>query len=191
MLLSTVHGSLSSYLTGFEIWVLAGRNGQRKQATNLFYSRAIVLLWVWKDALSANYAPTMFWWLMETCLGDMNMNLCIICLDYIVIYSKDPSSHLMRLAAMLQKLENAGLNLKPSKCEFLKGDHLPGPHCLHPGNSNWPEEDQSYWEVAHSYHHHWGEEFPRFQWLPLPVHTKIWPDSLALAQVNSQQEWKQ
>ena len=56
---------------------------------------------------------------METCLGDLNLHWCIIYLDDTVIFSKDPASHLERLEAGLQKLEEAGLKLKPSKCEFF------------------------------------------------------------------------
>ena len=60
-------------------------------------------------------APT-----METCLGDLNLHWCIIYLDVIVIFSKDPASHLERLEAVLQKLEEAGLKLKPYKCELFQ-----------------------------------------------------------------------
>ena len=65
-------------------------------------------------------APVTFQQLMETCLRDLNLNWCIIYLDDIVIFSKDLASHLERLEAMLQKLEQAGLNLKPSKCELFQ-----------------------------------------------------------------------
>ena len=42
-----------------------------------------------------------FQWLMETCLGVLNLNWCIIYLDDIVIFfSKDLASHLKRLEAM-------------------------------------------------------------------------------------------
>ena len=34
-------------------------------------------------------------------------------------FSKDLASHLERLEAMFQKLEQAGLRLKPSKCELF------------------------------------------------------------------------
>ena len=61
--------------------------------------------------------PATFQKLMETCLGDLNLHWCIIYLDDIVIFSKDPASHLQRLEAVFQKLEKAGLKLKPSKCE--------------------------------------------------------------------------
>ena len=60
-------------------------------------------------------APATFQRLMETCLGDLNLHWCIIYLDDIVIFSKDLASHLERLEAVFQKLEEAGLKLKPSK----------------------------------------------------------------------------
>ena len=51
---------------------------------------------------------------------DLNLNWCIIYLDDIVILSKDLASHLERLEAMLQKLKQVGLKLKPSKCELFR-----------------------------------------------------------------------
>ena len=65
-------------------------------------------------------APATFQRVMETCLGDLNLHWCIIYLDDIVIFSKDPASHLERLKAVFQKLEEAGLKLKPSKCELFR-----------------------------------------------------------------------
>ena len=65
-------------------------------------------------------APATFQRLMETCLGDLYLHWCIIYLDDIVILSKDPASHLERLEAVSQKLEKAGLKLKPSKCELFQ-----------------------------------------------------------------------
>ena len=65
-------------------------------------------------------APATFQRLMETCLGDLNLHWCIIYLDDIVIFSKDPASHLKRLKAVFWKLEEAGLKLKPSKCELFQ-----------------------------------------------------------------------
>ena len=64
-------------------------------------------------------APATFQRVMETCLGDLNLHWCIIYLDDIVIFSKDLASHLKRLEAVLWKLEEAGLKLKPSKCELF------------------------------------------------------------------------
>ena len=62
-------------------------------------------------------APATFQPLMETCLRDFNHNWCIVCLDDLVIFLKDPANHLER--PMFQKLEQAGLNLKLSKCELF------------------------------------------------------------------------
>ena len=65
-------------------------------------------------------APVPFQRPMETCLGNLNLHWCIIYLDDIVIFSKDLASHLKRLKAVFQKLEEAGLKLKPSKCELFQ-----------------------------------------------------------------------
>ena len=65
-------------------------------------------------------APVSFQRLMETCLVDLNLHWCIIYLDDIVILSKDPASHLERIEAVLWKLEEAGLKLKPKKCELFQ-----------------------------------------------------------------------
>ena len=63
--------------------------------------------------------PPTFQQLVETCLRDLNLNWCIIQLDDIVIFSEDPSCHLVRLEAVFKKLEYARLKLKPSKCELF------------------------------------------------------------------------
>ena len=52
-------------------------------------------------------SPTTFQRLMETCLWDFNLHWCIIYLDDKVILSKDLASHLERLEAVFQKLEEA------------------------------------------------------------------------------------
>ena len=64
-------------------------------------------------------ATATFQRLMETYLGDLNLHWCIFYLDDIVIFSKDPASHLKRFKAVFWKLEEAGLKFKPSKCELF------------------------------------------------------------------------
>ena len=64
--------------------------------------------------------PATLWRLMETCVGDLNLQWCIIYLDDIVIFFKDLDSHLKRLESVFQKLEEAGLKLKPSKYELFQ-----------------------------------------------------------------------
>ena len=65
-------------------------------------------------------APATFQRLMESCLGDLHLNWCIIYLDDIIIFSKNPDDHITRLEGVFEKLVKAGLKLKPSKCEFFK-----------------------------------------------------------------------
>ena len=64
-------------------------------------------------------APATFQRLMQTCLGELHLNWCIIYLDDIIIFSKTPEEHLCRLKGMFERLAKAGLKLKPSKCEFF------------------------------------------------------------------------
>ena len=64
--------------------------------------------------------PATFQRLMESCLGDMHLKWVIIYLDDIIIFSKTPKEHLQRLRGVFQKLHEAGLKLKPKKCEFFK-----------------------------------------------------------------------
>ena len=68
----------------------------------------------------ATNAPATFQRLMHDCLGDLNMNWCIVYLDDIIIFSDTKEEHLKRLEAVFQKLITAGLKLKPSKCHFFR-----------------------------------------------------------------------
>ena len=68
-------------------------------------------------------APATFQRLMESCLGELHLEWCIIYLDDIIIFSKNPDDHLVRLRGVFERLAKAGLKLKPSKCEFFKS-HL-------------------------------------------------------------------
>ena len=57
---------------------------------------------------------------MQSCLGNLHLQYCIIYLDDIIVFSKTPEEHLTRLQAVFEKLKKAELKLKPLKCEFLK-----------------------------------------------------------------------
>ena len=65
-------------------------------------------------------APATFQRLMETCLGDLQLNWCLIYLNDVIVFLKMPKDHLIWLRAVFKKLKEAGLKLKPSKYEFFK-----------------------------------------------------------------------
>ena len=65
-------------------------------------------------------APTTCQHLMESCLGELHLNWCIIYLDDIIIHSQTLSEHLERLKGVFERLKSAGLKLKPTKCTFFK-----------------------------------------------------------------------
>lgn len=44
----------------------------------------------------------------------------VVYLDDIILPRKDDKEHLQTLAQVLQRLENAGLRLKKSKCQFME-----------------------------------------------------------------------
>ena len=64
--------------------------------------------------------PTTFQRLMQSCLGELHLQYCIIYLDDIIIFSKTSEEHLHQLRLVFQKILEAGLKLKPSKCKFFR-----------------------------------------------------------------------
>ena len=65
-------------------------------------------------------APATFQRLMESCLGELHLQYCIIYLDDIIVFSKTLEEQLKRLHMVFEKLSALGLKLKLSKCEFFK-----------------------------------------------------------------------
>ena len=59
-----------------------------------------------------------FQWLIQRCLGNLHLHYCVIYLDDIIVFSKMPEEHVVRLSAVL--LKQAGLKLKPSKYEIFR-----------------------------------------------------------------------
>ena len=65
-------------------------------------------------------APATFHWLMQSCLGNLHLCYCIIYLDDVTVFSKTLEKHLLRLRVVCEKLNQAGLKLKPSKHELFR-----------------------------------------------------------------------
>ena len=64
--------------------------------------------------------PAMFQHLMQSCLGNLHLQYCIMYLDDIIVFSKTLEEHLDRLMAVFEQIKKAELKLKPSKCKFFK-----------------------------------------------------------------------
>ena len=54
----------------------------------------------------ATNAPATFQRLMENCLGDLNLNWCIIYLDDVVVYAPSVKEHLVRLESCFPETED-------------------------------------------------------------------------------------
>ena len=50
----------------------------------------------------------------------LNLEVCLVYLDDIIVYSADVDTHLDRLRAVFERLQAAGLKLKPSKCRLFQ-----------------------------------------------------------------------
>lgn len=67
-----------------------------------------------------NNAPATYQRLMEDCLGDLNMKICAIYLDDLIIFASTLEEHLDRLDQVLKRLKDCNLKLNPKKCKFLQ-----------------------------------------------------------------------
>ena len=64
--------------------------------------------------------PAMFQRLMNLVMSGLNLEVCLVYLDDIIVFSVDVPSHLVRLSAVFSRLRAAGLKLKPSKCKLFR-----------------------------------------------------------------------
>ncbi|POM78809.1 LOW QUALITY PROTEIN: Hypothetical protein PHPALM_3620 [Phytophthora palmivora] len=65
--------------------------------------------------------PGTFQRLMDAVVRGLSWQCCMVYLDDIIIYRKGTfERHIVELAAVLERLANAGLSLKPEKCSFAK-----------------------------------------------------------------------
>jgi transposase InsO family protein len=65
-------------------------------------------------------APATFSRLMDRVLTGLQWQICLVYLDDIIIFSHSPSEMLDRLKTVFERLRNAKLLLKPSKCHLFK-----------------------------------------------------------------------
>ena len=57
---------------------------------------------------------------MEQVLHGLHWTILLLYLDYVIVISTNFDSHIQRLQDVFERLQDAGLKLKPSKCELLQ-----------------------------------------------------------------------
>ena len=85
--------------------------------------------------------PTTFQWLMQNCLGELNLIYCLIYLDKIVTFLHIAEEHLHYLHVVFDWFREHHLKLKPLKCNFFKEEitylaHQVSKKGVWPSNSN-------------------------------------------------------
>ena len=65
-------------------------------------------------------APATFQRLINLILGGLQLSSCLVYLDDIIVMGRSFDEHLRNLAAVFDRIQEAGLKLKPSKCHFLQ-----------------------------------------------------------------------
>ena len=64
--------------------------------------------------------PATFQWLMQNCMGELNLIYCLIYLDDLIVFSQTEEEHLHQLHVIFNQLREYDLKLKPSKCSLFK-----------------------------------------------------------------------
>ena len=64
--------------------------------------------------------PATFHCLMDLVLRGLQWTQCLVYIDDVIIPGRSFGEHLNNLQAVLQRLREAGLKLKPKKCAFLR-----------------------------------------------------------------------
>ena len=67
-------------------------------------------------------APSTFERLMDIVLNRLTWKIALIYIDDIIVFSKSFDEHLHHLEIVFQRLREAGIKLKPSKCDFGKSE---------------------------------------------------------------------
>lgn len=58
--------------------------------------------------------------LMDVVMSGLHLDVCLVYLDDIIVFSKTVEEHLERLVRVLGRLRSAGLKLKPEKCSLMR-----------------------------------------------------------------------
>ena len=64
--------------------------------------------------------PVTCHWLMQNCLGELNLIYCLIYLDDLIVFLENAEEHLHQLCIVFDQLREYNLKLKLSKCSLFK-----------------------------------------------------------------------
>ena len=113
-------------------------------------------------------APAVFLRLMQIVLMGLNpvggKQFVSVYIDDVLVFSQSPEEHLEHLCLVIQKLQDAGLKLKPSKCPFMIKEVEYSGHVLTPNGlktnsklvesvANYPKLHNSYCKLNHWWAH--------------------------------------
>lgn len=65
-------------------------------------------------------APATFQRLMEQCMGDLNLTICLVYIDDLIVFADNYEEHLDRLQRVFRRLRESNLKLSPKKCDFFR-----------------------------------------------------------------------
>ena len=94
-------------------------------------------------------APATYQRLMEECFDGLNLRICFIYLDDVIVFSKTYEEHIQRLRQVFNRIRKECLKLSPAKCSFFKNKvkyvgHIVSKEGLQPDPAkiekvlNWP-----------------------------------------------------
>ena len=69
-------------------------------------------------------APATFQRLMDVAMSGLNLEICLVYLDDIILFSDTVEQHMERLEQLFQRLDQTNLKLKPSKCKLFQREVL-------------------------------------------------------------------
>jgi len=65
-------------------------------------------------------SPATYERIVEQCLGDLNMRICVCYLDDVIIYSSTFKEHLDNIDTVFSRIKGCNLKLAAEKCQFYK-----------------------------------------------------------------------
>jgi len=68
--------------------------------------------------------------LMDVVMSGLHLDVCLVYLDDIIVFSPDIATHLERIVRVLDGLHSAGLKLKPEKCTLFQRCFFFRSHCV-------------------------------------------------------------